>query len=221
MAQKRRQCYFPGKTMKLKTLAIAAMLVMGAASASAQRLATYTDTFVYESGSLLALGFGRGGDVISEPTDPVLRFAPASFSLLSAATPGTLPFTFHDIWKFNGLAAGTYSLDTTIDAFTNTTFGLVLFVWQDNGSLNSFDFQIAPDMKSAQGSGTFTVGAGCDINYCVNVHIYGWDDGLGIPGSGYGPQTTFGVTPVPEPTTGAMLLAGLGALGWLARRRRA
>jgi len=215
---------FPGKTMKLKTFAIAAMLVMGAASASAQRLTTYTDTFKYDTGSLLALGFGRGGDVISEPIGPALRFAPASVSSLiepSAATTGTLPFTFHDIWKFNGLAAGTYSLDTTIDAFTNTSFGLVLFVWQDNGALDSFEFDIAADGKSAQGSGSFTVSEGCVVNYCVNMHIYGWDDGEAIPGSGYGPQTTFGVTPVPEPTTGAMLLAGLGALGWLARRRRA
>lgn len=207
--------------MKLKTFAIAALLVMGAAGASAQRLTTYTDTFSYDAGSLLALGFGRGGDVISESPASTLRFAPASFSTLSAATPGTLPFTFHDIWKFNGLAAGTYSLNTTIDAFTNTSFGLVLLVWSDNGSLGSFDFQIAPDMKSAQGSGSFTVGDGCVVNYCVNLHLYGWDDGEGVPGSGYGPQTTLGVTPVPEPTTGAMLLAGLGALGWLARRRRA
>lgn len=209
--------------MNLKTCTLAALLALCATGASAQRVATYTDTFLADSsGSLLALGFGRGGDVISPKTVSSARFAPASFSALSAAaTPGTLPFTFHDIWKFNGLEAGTYSLNTTVDAFTNTTFGLVLFVWSDNGSLDSFEFQIAPDMKSAQGSGTFTVGAGCVVNYCVNMHIYGWDDGLAIPGSGYGPQTTLGVTPVPEPATGAMLLAGLGALGWLARRRRA
>lgn len=211
--------------MNLKTFTLAALLVVSAASASAQRLTTYTDTFLADdSGSLLAAGFGRGGDVITpnEGTQ-LLRMSSfaSSFAESSANTPGTLPFTFHDIWKFNGLAAGTYSLDTTIDAFSNTSFGLVLFVWNDNGSMDSFEFQIAPDRKSAQGSGTFTVGAGCVVNYCVNLHIYGWDDGDKIPGSGYGPQTTFGVTPVPEPATGAMLLAGLGALGWLARRRRA
>ena len=211
--------------MKLKTFAIAALLVVGAASASAQRLTTYERTFLYDPKlDSLALGFGRGGDVFSEPTESALLFAPASFSeaiQASAATLGTLPFTFHDIWKFDGLPAGTYSLDTTINAYTNTTFGLVLFVWQNNGSLDSVEVDIPPDLKSAQGSGTFTVGAGCVDNFCVNLHIYGWDDGDGIPGSGYGnPTNTFSVTVVPEPTTSAMLLAGLGALGWLARRRR-
>jgi hypothetical protein len=215
--------------MNFKICTIAAMLVMGAASASAQRLTTYTDTFLYDtSDRLLALGFGRGGDVISPSTGSSARFVQESFSTLSAATPGALPFTFHDVWKFDGLAAGTYSLDTTINAFTHTTFGLVLFVWSDKGSPESLDFQVASDMKSAQGSGTFTVDPGCihvpgePPKYCASLHIFGWDDGLDIPGSGYGgPTTTFGVTVVPEPTTGAMLLAGLGALGWLARRRRA
>ena len=31
---------------------------------------------------------------------------------------------------------------------------------------------------------------------------------------------SFTATPVPEPETAAMLLAGLTALGWLSRRRR-
>jgi hypothetical protein len=29
------------------------------------------------------------------------------------------------------------------------------------------------------------------------------------------------ITPVPEPSTYALLLAGIGAIGWLAKRRRA
>jgi PEP-CTERM motif len=33
-------------------------------------------------------------------------------------------------------------------------------------------------------------------------------------------RVSFNVTAVPEPETDAMMLAGLGALGWLARRRR-
>jgi len=32
---------------------------------------------------------------------------------------------------------------------------------------------------------------------------------------------TFLLTPVPEPTSYAMLLAGLGLMGWVARRRKA
>ncbi|MBL8349632.1 MAG: FxDxF family PEP-CTERM protein [Burkholderiaceae bacterium] len=33
--------------------------------------------------------------------------------------------------------------------------------------------------------------------------------------------TVLRITPVPEPATYAMLLAGIGALTWVARRRRA
>ena len=36
----------------------------------------------------------------------------------------------------------------------------------------------------------------------------------------FGPNFEFGAAPVPEPETYAMMLAGLGALGFVARRRR-
>jgi len=42
----------------------------------------------------------------------------------------------------------------------------------------------------------------------------------GNPSASYGGSINFSVTPVPEPGTAAMLIAGLVTVGWLARRRR-
>jgi hypothetical protein len=42
----------------------------------------------------------------------------------------------------------------------------------------------------------------------------------GNPSASYGGSINFSVTPVPEPSTAAMLIAGLVTVGWLARRRQ-
>lgn len=213
--------------MKLKTFAIAAMLVMGAASAAAQKTRSFTETFTYlgpaGSDAVQLLGFGRGGDVKIDPTATTLLRAPApeamaarsGFSPLLVGTPGP----FHDFWEFNGLRPGTFSFDTVINAAPDTTFNVVVLQWIEGNRTRWIDFTIdQPGMQTARGTGTFTVDPSCSTeDYCVSMHIYGWDEGLST--SGYGARANVQV--VPEPTTGAMLLAGLGALGWLARRRRA
>ncbi len=48
-----------------------------------------------------------------------------------------------------------------------------------------------------------------------------WTIVLGGDQAGQIPNTTaFSITPVPEPETYAMMLAGLGLMGWVARRRK-
>jgi hypothetical protein len=48
----------------------------------------------------------------------------------------------------------------------------------------------------------------------------GWGNGTPGPGGGYGIPIQFTVAAVPEPETYAMMLAGLGLMGFIARRRK-
>jgi len=202
--------------MKFSSAALALLLTASSAGVLAQTTSTYTKTFQYvDAGAVLPLGFGRAGDAVINKLGgaEALQFAAAP----DAYTPGVLPFTFHDFWKFNGLQAGTYNFDTTINATGNTGFGIVLFEWFSQGAPSSINFTISADYRTAHASGSFTVDPGCDVNYCVFMHLYGWQDNGA--NRGYNGLTT--VTAVPEPSTTALWLAGLGGLGWLARRRRA
>lgn len=207
--------------MDFRTAGVALWLAASAAGAFAQTTSTFTKTFSYldpvDDTTVLPLGFGRAGDSVLTN-----RVAPGidAFSRAAAPeafTPGVLPFTFHDFWKFNGLHAGVYTFDTTITATGNTGFGVVLFEWFSAGSPSSINFTVSPDYRTAHGTGTFTVDAGCEVQYCVFMHLYGWQDN----GADRGYKGLTEVTLVPEPATTALWLAGLGALGLVARRRRA
>jgi PEP-CTERM motif len=70
--------------------------------------------------------------------------------------------------------------------------------------------QLAPFFVGSTGN-TFSVGAG-SYKYVV----FGLSSGMGA----YGITSTVAAAPVPEPETYAMMLAGLAAVGFLARRRR-
>lgn len=201
--------------MKLKSTFVAGLLALSAAHSMALGVTTYNKTFTYvDPGNpieVVPLGFGRGGDKSILPPAGAPGAPPKAF------TPGVLPFSFHDLFQFNGLLPGVYSFDTTISTIGNAAFGLVMLEYYSNGTLNSITFDISPDLKTAHGVGSFTVDPGCDVKYCVFTHVFGWDDG--DKASGYSGTVT--ATPVPEPASAALLMAGMATLGWLARRRRA
>jgi PEP-CTERM motif len=70
----------------------------------------------------------------------------------------------------------------------------------------------------AAGHHTLTIGV-ADTNdsiYSSGVFISGLAAGTATGGGGIGTE----VPAIPEPSTYALMLGGLGAVGWMARRRR-
>jgi hypothetical protein len=209
--------------MSFKTACAALLLAAAATSGFAAPLQkhSFETTFEYVDPSdpvdVQKLGFGRGGDGAIVPVENTVLALPGALERANpptgAAPIGTFPFTFHDSWQFNGLLAGTYQLDTTITTTGDTGLGLVVFQYFSGDTLKSIDFTISPDFHTATGVGSFTVEAGKS----VYMQLYGWDDGVSAD-RGY--RGFSAVQSVPEPTTSALWLAGLGGLAWLARRRR-
>ena len=140
----------------LKTVLIAAALVLGSMPSMALRLANYEAVFEQsdiDPLNILPLGFGRPdgfgrADDLPAPLSLASSGGRSSLALDAAApgtdafNPGVLPFGFHDIWTFTGLAPGSYSFNTTLAASGQLAFGLVLYEWYAQGSLQSVDFSV-------------------------------------------------------------------------------
>ena len=128
-------------------------------------------------------------------------------SALGAYVVGT---TFIDIFSFTlGLAA---TVDSTSAALGALTFGSYA-LWgagTDTIAGNFDDLLVGGAALGAPGTLSFAVAAGSYYYKATGI--------ASAPGAAY--SLASAITPVPEPETYAMMLAGLGALGFLARRRR-
>jgi hypothetical protein len=131
--------------------------------------------------------------------------------------PGTYTFgnINNDSALFVALAPGTYDLTSTV---TSTGFDLDS-VWystsKDRKNNGGNDLLIFTENSPTNWSGTlksFTVTAPTNLFVDVDTHL-----GKGTAGSFNGTLT---ISPVPEPATSALLLAGLGLLGLVTLRRR-
>jgi hypothetical protein len=131
---------------------------------------------------------------------------PSSTASFSATVNGT----FNDTWMFNVAPPGA-SLGTSI---TNISFGLTGGISSFAGTLASTPLNFGSSSFGpvvlnvlAGFTGTLTPGA-----YTLTV------SGNAGSGASYGGNVV--LTPVPEPETYALMLAGLGAVGFVASRRR-
>lgn len=198
---------------KFKAVAVAAAAVFSMGSASA---ATYTDMFEAE-----AYGFGAfaSSSVVSSSGFGSWT-AFGSVDLIDDNSGYPLGYQFsgprNESLEFTGSSILTYSF--SLGSASSVDFNIV------DGTTGSTDIAILLDgsvVQSYSGSitpfdhfpvGSYNLGAGNHTLSFVNAN-----------GNYYLDNVSVSVTaaPVPEPETYAMMLAGLGALGFMARRRRA
>lgn len=208
--------------MNIRSSIAAVLLAAGASNSFAITTYNFDGGFKYTSPTVVApLGFGRldgFGRADSALPNTLSKLSPSANRSATLAdpgyTPGISPPNYLDNWKFDGLKAGTYEFNTTVNTFGLLALDTVTLGWYSGGTAHFQSITVGSDFKSATGITAITVDPGCDVNTCVWLNIYGWEDTTSSP-RGYKAS----ISQVPEPDTYAMLLAGLGVIGFVARRR--
>ena len=130
-------------------------------------------------------------------------FNPAGFAEIFNSYAKSTGTSFNDTWSFTGVTPGTYEVNGSLSgsglSFTSISMGSTPWTLVSNGLVTNF-----AEIVNFEGGAPST------------LTIIGTKSASSM--SFYGGGVT--VTPVPEPETYAMLLAGLGVMGAIARRRK-
>lgn len=161
----------------------------------------------------LALVASIGAHATTTNLVPAIVGSPLSFG--GFATPGL----FNDVFTFtmptNGGSGYSVTNFTLLPGQFNTALSALSLVSNANGILNDFDDTTLTTSFTPGGNSLsmawLAVPAG---NYYITVT----GTANGAQGGIY--NGAISVSPVPEPETLAMMLAGLGAVGFIAMRRR-
>jgi hypothetical protein len=130
-----------------------------------------------------------------------------SFTLDFLSAPDPSAFMFNV--EFNG-PNGTFT-DTSTDTVATGVYGAFTDAGLDFTWKVSFPTANTPDRFTIGETATWEIAPAGDFGDPTQVHINAFLNGESIK-----------LTPaIPEPSTYAMLFAGLGAIGFMARRRRA
>jgi len=166
----------------------------------------------------LSLGLVAGANAVVNPSSLVMNIglitAPATFAQVIQHNVGV----FSDQWNFNfnsnTFAGGSVSnLSIKVPVFGTlydiADLSVKLYNGDTNVLISNLDSNLGSTSDLKVGSGMFTPG-----NYYFTV--------AGTASGAFGGQYVFSTTtlPIPEPESYAMLLAGLGVLAAVARRRR-
>lgn len=183
--------------MKIKIISAAALLALGgAAFAQSTPPTSFTNNFTIANGTLPIFGL-----------QPTFR---------SGSDP--LPGSFTDRWNFmfpaTGAAASASSVSLSLDSVTSISgLSLRLFTVTGNTLNGALGSLVAQGTVSGQSATLNNVRLNPGAYYAYVVS--GTDTGVG--GGSY--SFTASASPVPEPETYALFLAGLAAIGFVARRR--
>ena len=193
--------------MKISNIVAAMALAFCASQASAV-------PFVTAAASVPATPFSYSpftvGGTIASTTGFTTVTGSAPFSSLEPGYGGGSYSVVSSISNLNANTTGTLTFGTVLSSFT--------FLWgsPDVGNVltvNGIDFSGATVFGASH-----SVGNNDDTRYVTVTDTAGFTS-LTFTASNVAFEVAQ-VTPVPEPETYALMLAGLGAIGWIARRRK-
>ena len=180
----------------------------------------------------LYVGYTPDAGVLGQiQTGPVPSTAPPTFVINSIQTnPNsrsalTGPLSYLDSVTFSSLSSASIlnislSAPSTILGYSNNVSDIIVRLYQI-GLGNSYSqvglYNFSGNTLNSANNFSFNLAS--NSNYLLRINPF---DLVSYPPSTYGYTlgATFSPTPVPEPTEGALILSGIGLLGFIASRRK-